>query len=242
MFPLGLLEFQATKTALLPRIKKLCINTSLLSVRVNCLVCIGKLLQHLDKWLVLDDVLPMLQQIPSREPAVIMAIIGKNDQNNGRPWIFSNFRLNFRHLQVDFGRLQVGNDEGGHCHQGVAILVSSQHWERPVDGSIHGHHEFGSRIDQQCGGGTPGKVGAAEFHSNGAKVSLVWFASSSIKEVFIRFRSTDLPCKSVCPKAWPSRTSSCPRLDLRVIWTKCFLVWDWNLTSPRETPGPWPPV
>ena len=72
----GLLEFQATKTALLPRIKKLCINTGLLSVRVNCLVCIGKLLQHLDKWLVLDDILPMLQQIPSREPAVVMAIIG----------------------------------------------------------------------------------------------------------------------------------------------------------------------
>ena len=71
-----MLEFQATKTALLPRIKKLCINTGLLSVRVNCLVCIGKLLQHLDKWLVLDDILPMLQQIPSREPAVVMAIIG----------------------------------------------------------------------------------------------------------------------------------------------------------------------
>ena len=65
------------KNALLPRIKKLCINTSLLSVRVNALICIGKLLQHLDKWLVLDDILPMLQQIPSREPAVIMAIIGK---------------------------------------------------------------------------------------------------------------------------------------------------------------------
>ena len=78
---LGLLEFQATKTALLPRIKKLCINTNLLSVRVNCLVCIGKLLQHLDKWLVLDDVLPMLQQIPSREPAVVMAIIGKRLQH-----------------------------------------------------------------------------------------------------------------------------------------------------------------
>jgi hypothetical protein len=50
---------------------------SLLSVRVNALICIGKLLQHLDKWLVMDEILPMLQQIPSREPAVIMAIIGK---------------------------------------------------------------------------------------------------------------------------------------------------------------------
>lgn len=72
----GLLDYQAMKNALLPRIKRLCINTNLLSVRVNALICIGKLLSHLDKWIVMDDILPMLQQIPSREPAVIMAIIG----------------------------------------------------------------------------------------------------------------------------------------------------------------------
>ena len=74
---LGLLDYQATKTLLLPRIKKVCVETNLLSVRVNGLVCIGKLLTHMDKWLVLDDILPMLQQIPSREPAVIMAIVGE---------------------------------------------------------------------------------------------------------------------------------------------------------------------
>ena len=73
-----MLDYQAMKNALLPRIKKLCINTNLLSVRVNALICIGKLLQHLDKWLVLDEILPMLQQVPSREPAVIMAIVGKS--------------------------------------------------------------------------------------------------------------------------------------------------------------------
>ncbi len=64
------------KTALLPRIKKLIINTNLLSVRVNGLICLGKLLPFLDKWLVIDEILPMLQQVPSREPAVIMATIG----------------------------------------------------------------------------------------------------------------------------------------------------------------------
>jgi SCY1-like protein 2 len=47
-----------------------------LQVRVNCLVCVGKLLEHLDKWLVLDEVLPFLPQIPSREPAVLMGILG----------------------------------------------------------------------------------------------------------------------------------------------------------------------
>ncbi|CAB0004632.1 unnamed protein product [Nesidiocoris tenuis] len=47
-----------------------------IKVRVNCLVCIGKLIDHLDKWLVLDEVLPFLPQIPSKEPAVLMGILG----------------------------------------------------------------------------------------------------------------------------------------------------------------------
>jgi SCY1-like protein 2 len=53
-----------------------CTSTTLLSVRVNSLICIGKLLEHMDKWQVIDDVLPWLPQIPSKEPAVIMAIVG----------------------------------------------------------------------------------------------------------------------------------------------------------------------
>ena len=65
------------KNSLLPRIKKLCVSTTLLSVRVNSLICLGKLLTHLDKWLVIDEVLPLMQQIPSREPAVIMGIVGE---------------------------------------------------------------------------------------------------------------------------------------------------------------------
>lgn len=44
---------------------------------MNCLLCIGKLLDHLDKWLVLDEVLPFLPQIPSKEPAVLMGILGE---------------------------------------------------------------------------------------------------------------------------------------------------------------------
>ncbi|KAF5295088.1 hypothetical protein FQA39_LY13239 [Lamprigera yunnana] len=72
----GLLDHSNVKNSLLPRIKKLCLSTSTLSVRVNCLLCIGKLLESLDKWLVIDEVLPFLPQIPSREPAVIMGILG----------------------------------------------------------------------------------------------------------------------------------------------------------------------
>ncbi|XP_022827750.1 SCY1-like protein 2 [Spodoptera litura] len=72
----SLIDYPAMKNALLPRIKKLCYNTNYISVRVNCLLCLGKLLEHLDKWLVLDEIIPFLPQIPSREPAVLMGILG----------------------------------------------------------------------------------------------------------------------------------------------------------------------
>nr|XP_018915596.1 PREDICTED: SCY1-like protein 2 isoform X1 [Bemisia tabaci]XP_018915597.1 PREDICTED: SCY1-like protein 2 isoform X1 [Bemisia tabaci]XP_018915598.1 PREDICTED: SCY1-like protein 2 isoform X1 [Bemisia tabaci]XP_018915599.1 PREDICTED: SCY1-like protein 2 isoform X1 [Bemisia tabaci] len=72
----SLIDYPSMKNALLPRIKRLCVSTSYISVRVNCLVCLGKLLEFLDKWLVLDEVLPFLPQIPSREPAVLMGILG----------------------------------------------------------------------------------------------------------------------------------------------------------------------
>lgn len=73
----GLLDHAAVKNSVLPRIKRLCLSTQSLSVRVNCLLCLGRLLEHLDKWLVLDEILPFLPQIPSREPAVLMGVLGK---------------------------------------------------------------------------------------------------------------------------------------------------------------------
>ncbi|KAK6640752.1 hypothetical protein RUM44_012449 [Polyplax serrata] len=72
----GLIDYSAMKNAVLPRIKRTCIKTNFLGVRVNSLVCIGKLLDSLDKWLVLDEILPFLQEIPSREPPVLMGILG----------------------------------------------------------------------------------------------------------------------------------------------------------------------
>ena len=37
---------------------------------------VGKMMDHLDKWQVIDDILPMIFQLPSREPAIIMASVG----------------------------------------------------------------------------------------------------------------------------------------------------------------------
>ncbi|XP_058468104.1 SCY1-like protein 2 isoform X3 [Malaya genurostris] len=72
----NIFDYPSIKSILFPRIKKLCTNTEVVSVRVNCLLCIGQLLPHLDKWIVLDEVLKFLPTITSREPAVIMAIAG----------------------------------------------------------------------------------------------------------------------------------------------------------------------
>ncbi|MGH0173648.1 UNVERIFIED_CONTAM: hypothetical protein FKN15_065739 [Acipenser sinensis] len=47
-----------------------------IQVRVNSLVCLGKILEYLDKWFVIDEILPFLQEIPSREPAVLMGVLG----------------------------------------------------------------------------------------------------------------------------------------------------------------------
>lgn len=71
-----LIEYTTLKKSLIPRIKKLCLGTSILNVRVNCLLCIGKLMDQMDKWFVLDEILPFLREIPTREPAVLMSILG----------------------------------------------------------------------------------------------------------------------------------------------------------------------
>uniref|UniRef100_A0A1A7Z220 SCY1-like 2 n=1 Tax=Iconisemion striatum TaxID=60296 RepID=A0A1A7Z220_9TELE len=72
----NLIDYPAMKNSLIPRIKSACLQTSSLAVRVNSLVCLGKILEYLDKWFVIDEILPFLQQIPSREPAVLMGVLG----------------------------------------------------------------------------------------------------------------------------------------------------------------------
>ncbi len=44
---------------------------------MNCLVCLGQLLEYMDKWYVQDEIFPILQAVPSREPAVLMSCLGE---------------------------------------------------------------------------------------------------------------------------------------------------------------------
>ncbi|KAI3378692.1 hypothetical protein SNEBB_005617 [Seison nebaliae] len=71
-----LIESETIKMKIFPKVAKLCLCTTTLTVRVNCLVCIGTLIIYLDKWFVIDNIIPFLQKIPSKEPSVLMAILG----------------------------------------------------------------------------------------------------------------------------------------------------------------------
>jgi hypothetical protein len=72
----NMIDYTSMKHAIVPKLTNLCLNTTSLKVRINVLVCIGKMLDVLDKWLIQDHVLPLLEALPSREPGVLMATLG----------------------------------------------------------------------------------------------------------------------------------------------------------------------
>lgn len=77
------IDYAVLKNAVFPRLKKMCLTTQNSTIKVNSLLCVGKLLEYFDKWFALDEIIPFLTQIPSRDPAVMMAMIGEceNEKN-----------------------------------------------------------------------------------------------------------------------------------------------------------------
>lgn len=71
-----LMEMATIKTQVLQKIKKLCSSSTIFSVKVNCLVCLGKIVDHLDKWSVIDEIITFVVSVRSSEPAVQMACVG----------------------------------------------------------------------------------------------------------------------------------------------------------------------
>jgi SCY1-like protein 2 len=69
------------KNTVIPRVKKICLagkngNYSL-GLRVNCLLSLSKILDNLHPWIVREEIVPFLLQIPcTGEPAILMAMIG----------------------------------------------------------------------------------------------------------------------------------------------------------------------
>ncbi|EFO20697.1 SCY1 protein kinase [Loa loa] len=72
-----MVERQSMKTEVLPKLLQLIIDGGgVLAIRVQALLCIGKLLPSLEPWMVTDQIIPALPKVISREPAILMAILG----------------------------------------------------------------------------------------------------------------------------------------------------------------------
>ncbi|VDM40080.1 unnamed protein product [Toxocara canis] len=71
-----LVDRDSMKTHLLPKLLRLAVEGGVLSVRVQALICLGKLMPTLEPWMVSDQILPALPKVNSKEPGVLMAILG----------------------------------------------------------------------------------------------------------------------------------------------------------------------
>uniref|UniRef100_A0A0R3RRS4 Protein kinase domain-containing protein n=1 Tax=Elaeophora elaphi TaxID=1147741 RepID=A0A0R3RRS4_9BILA len=72
-----MIERQSMKTEVLPKLLLLIVDGGgVLTIRVQALLCIGKLLPSLEPWMVTDQIIPTLPKVISREPAILMAILG----------------------------------------------------------------------------------------------------------------------------------------------------------------------
>lgn len=117
-----------------------CLTSLFEQVRVNSLVCLGKILEYLDKWFVLDEILPFLQQIPSKEPAVLMGILG-TDTSLSFLVIYKKEKQHkhmtpptaspSRNLQVHLQSQEVGHPQRAPCHQEPAPPGVSEYRRQP---------------------------------------------------------------------------------------------------------------
>ncbi|VDN13023.1 unnamed protein product [Dibothriocephalus latus] len=70
-----MIDFPILKSAIVPRLKKVYVRHDLVSLRLETLICLAKILEYLDKWCVMEDVFPFLVEIKSREPTIIVAVL-----------------------------------------------------------------------------------------------------------------------------------------------------------------------
>ncbi|KAL3098010.1 hypothetical protein niasHT_027555 [Heterodera trifolii] len=64
------------RTQLVPKLIRLVLESKDLSIRVQTMVCLAKLLPHMEPWMVTDQLLPALPKITSKDPSVLMAVLG----------------------------------------------------------------------------------------------------------------------------------------------------------------------
>lgn len=67
------LDYVTVKNSLFPRVLTLFSHTTILSVKVNTLICFHSLMKTLDKFTIVEKVVPALKGIKTKEPAVMVA-------------------------------------------------------------------------------------------------------------------------------------------------------------------------
>uniref|UniRef100_A0A5S6QXH9 Protein kinase domain-containing protein n=1 Tax=Trichuris muris TaxID=70415 RepID=A0A5S6QXH9_TRIMR len=71
-----LIDRDTMKAKLLPTLIHLASDVTIISVKVNALLCIARMLKSLESWMITEQVVPSLSKISSHEPGVLMVILG----------------------------------------------------------------------------------------------------------------------------------------------------------------------
>ncbi|KAJ3282131.1 hypothetical protein HK104_011072 [Borealophlyctis nickersoniae] len=74
------LDFSAIKNVLFPKVQILYLKTNVLSVKVNTLIVLHALIKSLDKFTLVEKIIPLLKQNQTREPGILMAVLAVYDE------------------------------------------------------------------------------------------------------------------------------------------------------------------
>ncbi|RUS22211.1 hypothetical protein BC937DRAFT_89999 [Endogone sp. FLAS-F59071] len=74
------LDYTTIKGSLFPRVQALFVQTTILSVKVSTLICFHSLLKVLDKFTMQEKLVPILKNIKTKEPAVMLATLAVYDE------------------------------------------------------------------------------------------------------------------------------------------------------------------
>lgn len=83
-------------------------TSSLLQIRVQALVCLGKLVPNLESWMITEQILPTLPKISSKEPGLLMAILGSLSRNKGKDGsLLGIYKLSYENSNIGVSKDQL---------------------------------------------------------------------------------------------------------------------------------------
>ncbi|OAD74724.1 hypothetical protein PHYBLDRAFT_111597, partial [Phycomyces blakesleeanus NRRL 1555(-)] len=74
------LDYTTIKSSLFPRVQALFVQTTILSVKVSTLICFHAMIKTIDKFTMQEKLVPMLKNIKTKEPAVMLATLAVYDE------------------------------------------------------------------------------------------------------------------------------------------------------------------